>query len=208
MPGIGSFTGIVNRDRRLRPGDEAGDPRRVRHVGQPLRPRRDDSRTRQSFCEIDPDVKDRWGIPVLRFHWEWSDHELEPGAPHAATFRAILEAMGGQIDTPGRPAASTAESRRRRTRAAQPGQRDAPAPRTRRRRGRPSRAAARSSTRSARPHGQRPADQRAQQVLPGARRQEPVRRRRGAVRRQCRQESRRTRSSRSRGARPSISPKK
>ena len=30
----------------------------------------------QSFCEIDPDVKDRWGIPVLRFHWGWSDHEL------------------------------------------------------------------------------------------------------------------------------------
>ena len=24
----------------------------------------------KSFCEIDPDRKDRWGIPVLRFHWQ------------------------------------------------------------------------------------------------------------------------------------------
>ena len=32
------------------------------------------------YCEIDPEVVDRWGIPVLRFHWKWSDHELQPGA--------------------------------------------------------------------------------------------------------------------------------
>src|SRR5262249_6827788 len=30
----------------------------------------------KSYCEIDPDVVDRWGIPVLRFHWEWADHEV------------------------------------------------------------------------------------------------------------------------------------
>ena len=29
-----------------------------------------------SYCEIDPRVVDRWGIPVLRFHWKWSEHEL------------------------------------------------------------------------------------------------------------------------------------
>src|SRR5882757_1069192 len=29
-----------------------------------------------SFCELDPTVKDKWGIPVLRFHWKWSQHEL------------------------------------------------------------------------------------------------------------------------------------
>jgi choline dehydrogenase-like flavoprotein len=28
-----------------------------------------------SYCEIDPQVKDKWGIPVLRFHWQWSEHE-------------------------------------------------------------------------------------------------------------------------------------
>ena len=41
-----------------------------------------------SYCEIDPDVVDRWGIPVLRFHWKWSDDELGPGAPHAQDLHA------------------------------------------------------------------------------------------------------------------------
>ena len=43
MPGIGSFTGVVEPRRGLRPADEAGDSRRLRHVDQPLRARRDDS---------------------------------------------------------------------------------------------------------------------------------------------------------------------
>ena len=51
----------------------------------------------QSFCEIDPEVKDKWGIPVLRFHWKWSDHELNQVRHMQQTFRAILEGMGGQI---------------------------------------------------------------------------------------------------------------
>ena len=36
-----------------------------------------------SFCDIDPDVVDRFGIPVLRFHFRWSDHELKTGEAHA-----------------------------------------------------------------------------------------------------------------------------
>jgi ferredoxin len=31
---------------------------------------------RQSYCEIDPQRTDAWGIPVLRFHFGWSDAEL------------------------------------------------------------------------------------------------------------------------------------
>src|SRR5436190_1385272 len=31
---------------------------------------------RDCYCEIDPNVVDRYGIPVLRFHWKWSDGEL------------------------------------------------------------------------------------------------------------------------------------
>ena len=30
-----------------------------------------------SFCEIDPVQVDQWGIPVLRFHWQWSEHEIQ-----------------------------------------------------------------------------------------------------------------------------------
>ena len=44
-------------------------------------------------------MKDRWGIPVLRFHWQWSDHELNQVRHMQQTFRAILEAMGGRIAT-------------------------------------------------------------------------------------------------------------
>jgi choline dehydrogenase-like flavoprotein len=54
-----------------------------------------------SYCEIDPDVKDRWGIPVLRFHWKWSDYEINQVRHMRESFRAILEVMGGTIN-PGR----------------------------------------------------------------------------------------------------------
>ena len=51
-----------------------------------------------SFCEIDPDVKDKWGIPVLRFHWQWSDHEINQVRHMRESFRAILESLGGTVN--------------------------------------------------------------------------------------------------------------
>jgi choline dehydrogenase-like flavoprotein len=51
----------------------------------------------QSYCEIDPKVKDQWGIPVLRFHWQWSAHELGQVAHMQKTFAGIIEAMGGRV---------------------------------------------------------------------------------------------------------------
>jgi choline dehydrogenase-like flavoprotein len=50
-----------------------------------------------SYCEIDPAGKDRWGIPTLRFHWKWSDHETRQAAHMQKTFVAIIEAMGGRV---------------------------------------------------------------------------------------------------------------
>ena len=50
-----------------------------------------------SFAELDPEVKDRWGIPVLRWHWKWSEHELRMADHAAKTFAAIIEAMGGTV---------------------------------------------------------------------------------------------------------------
>jgi choline dehydrogenase-like flavoprotein len=50
-----------------------------------------------SYCEIDPGgVKDRFGIPVLRFHWQWSEHENRQAAHMQRTFADIIEAMGGR----------------------------------------------------------------------------------------------------------------
>jgi len=57
-----------------------------------------------SYCEIDPSVKDKFGIPVLRFHWQWSEHETRQAAHMQRTFAGIIEAMGGKpqkIETDG-----------------------------------------------------------------------------------------------------------
>jgi choline dehydrogenase-like flavoprotein len=50
-----------------------------------------------SFCELDPVVKDKWGIPVLRFHWKWSEHEIRQAAHMQQTFADIISAMGGRV---------------------------------------------------------------------------------------------------------------
>lgn len=50
-----------------------------------------------SYCEIDPQVKDKWGIPVLRFHWQWSEHERRQAVHMQRTFADIIEAMGGTV---------------------------------------------------------------------------------------------------------------
>jgi choline dehydrogenase-like flavoprotein len=53
-----------------------------------------------SYCEIDPQTKDVWGIPVLRFHWKWSDHETRQAAHMQRTFAEIIDAMGGKLEKP------------------------------------------------------------------------------------------------------------
>jgi choline dehydrogenase-like flavoprotein len=53
-----------------------------------------------SYCEIDPAVVDRWGIPVLRFHWKWSEHEYRQVRHMQETFRALIAEMGGQVFSP------------------------------------------------------------------------------------------------------------
>ncbi|MGI8619933.1 MAG: GMC family oxidoreductase [Gemmatimonadaceae bacterium] len=54
----------------------------------------------KSYCEIDPNVVDRFGIPVLRFHWKWADYELNQVKHMQETFRAIIADMGGQVFSP------------------------------------------------------------------------------------------------------------
>jgi choline dehydrogenase-like flavoprotein len=53
-----------------------------------------------SYCEIDPTVVDKWGIPVLRFHYKWSDYELNQVKHMQETFRAIIQEMGGRPTSP------------------------------------------------------------------------------------------------------------
>ncbi|MBC8026892.1 MAG: GMC family oxidoreductase [Steroidobacteraceae bacterium] len=51
------------------------------------------------FAELDPKVKDRFGIPVLRFHWKWSEHEIGQAAHMQKTAAEIIDAMGGRYAT-------------------------------------------------------------------------------------------------------------
>jgi choline dehydrogenase-like flavoprotein len=53
-----------------------------------------------SYCELDPKVRDNWGIPVLRFHWKWSEHETRQAAHMQRTFGEIIAAMGGRTKEP------------------------------------------------------------------------------------------------------------
>jgi choline dehydrogenase-like flavoprotein len=53
-----------------------------------------------SYCEIDPTVVDKWGIPVLRFYYKWSDYELNQVKHMQETFRAIIQEMGGTPTSP------------------------------------------------------------------------------------------------------------
>lgn len=48
-----------------------------------------------NYCEIDPDTVDRWGIPVLRFNYQWSDHEINQVRHMQETFRTIIDELGG-----------------------------------------------------------------------------------------------------------------
>lgn len=57
------------------------------------------------YCEIDPERVDQWGIPTLRFHWKWSDHEINQATHMQNTFADLINAMGGKATPrPGREA--------------------------------------------------------------------------------------------------------
>ena len=53
-----------------------------------------------TYCDIDPDVVDQYGIPVLRFHFQWTDNELKQARHMHETFQALLETMGGTVTKP------------------------------------------------------------------------------------------------------------
>jgi choline dehydrogenase-like flavoprotein len=49
-----------------------------------------------SYCDIDPERVDAWGIPVLRFHFAWGESEIKQVRHMEQTFASIVETMGGQ----------------------------------------------------------------------------------------------------------------
>jgi choline dehydrogenase-like flavoprotein len=98
MPGIGIFHDLCHREegygitlkRRARQiyGTDIGFAGRGEMIPNP-----------DTYCEIDPEKVDQWGIPVLRFHFKWSEYELRQAQDMQQTFREIVEAAGGEYRT-------------------------------------------------------------------------------------------------------------
>jgi choline dehydrogenase-like flavoprotein len=50
-----------------------------------------------NYCEIDPNVVDKFGIPVLRFNYKWTDQEINQAKHMQETFASIMHAMGAIV---------------------------------------------------------------------------------------------------------------
>jgi len=99
MPQLGTFGGVCSRYQGY--GQQLKDHIREEYgtsVG--FAGRGEMIPNRHSYCEIDPDHVDQWGIPVLRFHFQWSDNEINQVRHMRQTFTSIIETMGGRVTTP------------------------------------------------------------------------------------------------------------
>jgi choline dehydrogenase-like flavoprotein len=90
IPGRASSTPGFGTDFKKTVRDEAGAFVHMGGFGEVL-PRF------ESAVSIDPAVKDRWGIPVLRFDYSFGDNEKQMALDMAATGREMFEAAGIEI---------------------------------------------------------------------------------------------------------------
>ena len=98
MPGVGMFDSLCHDEegygvalkRRARQvyGTTVGFSGRGEMIPNP-----------DTYCELDPDRVDQWGIPILRFHFKWSEYELRQAKDMQETFKSIIEMMGGTYKT-------------------------------------------------------------------------------------------------------------
>jgi choline dehydrogenase-like flavoprotein len=102
--GIHNFTGVEGSGRPIAFGGYGrglkNDYRRLYGATVSFAGRGEQIPNKETYCELDPVVVDKWGIPVLRFHFKWSDYELNQAKHMQQTFRAIIEEMGGTPLTP------------------------------------------------------------------------------------------------------------
>ncbi|QNL48385.1 GMC family oxidoreductase [Olivibacter sp. SDN3] len=55
---------------------------------------------KNNYCEIDPDRVDKYGIPVLRFHYKWAREEVAQAKHMQETFKSIMHEMGAIVTSP------------------------------------------------------------------------------------------------------------
>jgi choline dehydrogenase-like flavoprotein len=51
----------------------------------------------ENYVDLDPEVKDRWGIPVLRFHIQFGDNERAMARDMAESAKEMFEAAGIEV---------------------------------------------------------------------------------------------------------------
>lgn len=51
---------------------------------------------KDNYCEIDPTMVDQFGIPVLKFNYQWSEFEIKQAKHMQETFEELLHNMGGE----------------------------------------------------------------------------------------------------------------
>jgi choline dehydrogenase-like flavoprotein len=98
MPSVGEFDDLLHEEE----GYGASLKKRARQVygtGIGMAGRGEMIPNSDTYCEIDRNVVDKWGIPVLRFHFKWSEYEVRQAKDMQETFRAIIEAAGGEYKT-------------------------------------------------------------------------------------------------------------
>ncbi|MES2268077.1 MAG: GMC family oxidoreductase [Bacteroidota bacterium] len=99
--GIQDMNGAVpGRDGKMKPGGGYGaglkdDYRRFYGTQVGMAGRGTAIARADNFCEIDPNgVVDKYGIPVLRFHYKWTNDEINQAKHMQETFEEILHNMG------------------------------------------------------------------------------------------------------------------
>jgi choline dehydrogenase-like flavoprotein len=109
MPGYGFGSGIENlngkvpmKNGQLNPKGGGGygkqlkdDYRRFYGAQVSMSGRGESVPMESNSCEIDPNVVDKFGIPVLQFHYKWTDYEVKQAKHMQDTFTEIIESMGG-----------------------------------------------------------------------------------------------------------------
>jgi len=109
MPSYGSFHGIQNYN-HLAPRKD-GLPQESGGYGQALKQdyrrfygasvgmsgRGTAIARKENYCEIDPTRVDKYGIPVLKFNYTWSNEEIRQAKHMIETFQEIMHNMGAVI---------------------------------------------------------------------------------------------------------------
>lgn len=96
MPGVGSFHGVCHAKEGYG-ADLKAEIRKQYGCTVSFSGRGEMIPNENTYCEIDTNVVDQYGIPVLRFHFQWTDYELKQVEHMEKTFSEIIQTMGGTV---------------------------------------------------------------------------------------------------------------